>query len=413
MTYADGFQVAVATTVDWSDRVARAVEQVGTPCYVSAWEPVTYALRRLEQLDAAIPLRPWLSFKTHPLPALALEWIRLGHGVEVVSERELSTLIALSVPTDQLLINGVAKHTWLRRHPIPRLRVHFDSLAELDDLLPTALDERWRVGVRLQVPDQRDARDETFGDQFGMSRSEALTALGRLQEANAQLESVHFHLGQHTLAAGAYLRAVHYAADVCDEAGFAPFYLDCGGALPAPGDDSSAAALLDLEDAVCQAPRRFRRLEEIWVENGRFVTEGSTALAVRVVDVKDREDSRYLICDGGRTNHALAADTRQHPILVLPARPGRVVREARLTTVCGPTCMSDDRLGRWMLPASVDVGDIIVWLDAGAYHLPWETRFSHGLCAVVWFNADERLTVAREREGIEAHALRGSVAQWQ
>ena len=43
-------------------------------------------------------------------------------------------------------------------------------------------------------------------------------------------------------------------------------------------------------------------LEEVWLENGRFITDASTALAVRVLDVKQREDSRYLICDGGRTN---------------------------------------------------------------------------------------------------------------
>jgi hypothetical protein len=64
--------------------------------------------------------------------------------------------------------------------------------------------------------------------------------------------------------------------------------------------------------------------------------------------------------------------------------------------------MTDDRLGRWQLPESVAVGDVIVWLDAGAYHLPWETRFSHGLCPVVWFDRDEQLTVARSRESVES-----------
>jgi hypothetical protein len=30
------------------------------------------------------------------------------------------------------------------------------------------------------------------------------------------------------------------------------------------------------------------------------------------------------------------------------------------------------------------MGDKLVWLEAGAYHLPWETRFSHGLAGVFW-----------------------------
>ena len=60
--------------------------------------------------------------------------------------------------------------------------------------------------------------------------------------------------------------------------------------------------------------------------------------------------------------------------------------------------MTDDRLGALPLPDSVAPGDLIVWLDAGAYHLPWETRFSHGLCAVVWADPADALSLARARE---------------
>jgi diaminopimelate decarboxylase len=117
-------------------------------------------------------------------------------------------------------------------------------------------------------------------------------------------------------------------------------------------------------------------------------------LAVRVLDVKDRRECRYVICDGGRTNHALAADDHPHVVKALAERGG----PTRLTTVCGPTCMTDDRLGRFALPNNITVGDVLLWLDAGAYHLPWETRFSQGLCAIAWFGPDERLQIARPRE---------------
>jgi hypothetical protein len=60
--------------------------------------------------------------------------------------------------------------------------------------------------------------------------------------------------------------------------------------------------------------------------------------------------------------------------------------------------MTDDRLGRWPLPDDLAVGDLLAWCDAGAYHLPWETRFSHGLCAVAWDGGDGELIVARQRE---------------
>jgi len=377
---------------EWREVAARAVALCGTPAYITRQRPIEAALAELEAGQDP-SLRSWLSFKTHPLPALLEWWRGTGRGVEVVSEAELVAARQLGCPAEQLLVNGVGKHSWLHRYPIPRLRVHFDSRGELDQLLPVALRCGWRVGIRVHAPDERDARDEEFGGQFGMTAEEAVSALRRLQQAGATVESVHFHLGQGFRDPDAYTRAVAALGDVCRAASFRPRFVDCGGGLPAAPD--AAPALAGLRSAIAAVQAEFSpELEEIWLENGRFITQQSTALAVRVIDVKERSECRYLICDGGRTNHALAADLAPHPLVLLEERPGKL----RLTTVCGPTCMTDDTLGRFQLPETVSVGDVLLWTDAGAYHLPWETRFSHGLCAVAWCDGRDTPTVARARE---------------
>jgi diaminopimelate decarboxylase len=393
--------------LDWHARVHRAVELAGTPCYVAAWPPVAAALNRIRRIPSRIPVRSWLSFKTHPLPHLAARWLADGGGVEVVSEAELVTAIGFGASVDQLLVNGVAKHEWLPRHSRDRLRVHFDSLREVERLLSPAIDQRWRVGVRCHVPDECDARAPQFGGQFGMSRDEAIDALALLRERGADLQSVHFHLGQSRQRPDAYLQAVRFVAGVCAAADARPAVLDCGGGVPAHDDPECDGVLEGLALAVRQAPDLIPSLQEIWLENGRFITARSSALAVRVLDVKERDECRYVICDGGRTNQALAADHGAHPLIMLPRRSG----PPRLTTLCGPTCMTDDRLGRWPLPDDLAVGDVIAWCDAGAYHLPWETRFSHGLCAVVWDGGDGRLVVARERERPDAALQRWSMPE--
>ncbi len=376
---------------EWEAAIEQAVEQLGTPCYVTRVRPIIAALNELEG-DGTGGIGSWLSFKTHPMPPLLRWWLASSRGVEVVSEVEFATARRLGCSVDQLLVNGVAKHDWLIRYPLPRLRVHFDSVRELDALLPLAVRCEWRVGIRVHVPDERDARDGRFGGQFGMTVAETLTSLRRLAEAGADIQSVHFHLGQSLHDPGAYMRAVEFVANVCDAAEFRPRFVDCGGGLPAR---PSADVIDGLRAAIDFAHATFApEIEHVWLENGRFVTEHSTALAVRVIDVKERPECRYLICDGGRTNQALAADKGPHPILVLPRRAGG----RRLTTICGPTCMTDDTLGRIELPADVAPGDVLAWLNAGAYHLPWETRFSQGLCAVAWYDEAEHLMLARARE---------------
>jgi diaminopimelate decarboxylase len=391
---------SAADETEWLRILRRAVAEVETPCYVARWEPVVEAATRLDCLaSAGVPVRSWLSFKTHPLPPLVRKWLDSGRGVEVVSEVELVAALRCGASSDTILVNGVAKHAWLRRRSLPRLRVHFDSLGEIDALLDIAIADRWRVGVRCHAPDERDARDSRFGGQFGMTPPEASLALRRLANAGAHLESVHFHLGQHAQAVDAYLRGVDLLARVCEDARVEPRIVDLGGGLPSPAD---AEPMLDgLAAAIGAARARFgATLDEVWLENGRFLTEASTALAVRVLDVKERSDSRYVICDGGRTNQALAADKGPHRLLILPQRHGGPT----LTAICGPTCMTDDILARLDLPRDVGVGDVIVWMDAGAYHLPWETRFSQPLCAVAWSEGPDHLACARGRERPDAWA---------
>src|SRR5215208_5172469 len=112
----------------WRRAIAAAAQRFGTPCYVARWQPVHDAVMTLQRkLQSTLPVRAWLSFKTHPLPPLVRQWIATGGSVEVVSESELQAVLRLGCGADRLLVNGVAKHAWLGQYPLPDLRVHFDS----------------------------------------------------------------------------------------------------------------------------------------------------------------------------------------------------------------------------------------------------------------------------------------------
>jgi len=136
---------------------------------------------------------------------------------------------------------------------------------------------------------------------------------------------------------------------------------------------------------------------EIWLENGRFITARAGALIVTVIDRKERDGVVYAICDGGRTNHARLSTVELHDIVTDPERDG----PARPTIVCGPTCGSVDRLGQFSLPETVRAGDRLLWMNAGAYAIPLETRFSFGLAPVVWCDINGALRLVRARETAE------------
>ena len=389
----------------WRQLVRRALRTTPTPFYIFSAEPLSSALLELAvlQRNLPIPCRSWLSCKTQPVRPLLAWWQRQGLGIEVVSEFELLAALREGFTPDLILVNGPGKQRWLGRHRVEGLRVNFDSPGEVKALLPLALELRWSVGVRCQTSIEVDPDPPQDPAQFGMPAEEVVPLLRRLQRAKVRLETVHFHLRTNVPSPAVYAAALAEVAAICRAAEFQPRHLDCGGGFPVPCVLSREGRAYDTDFELqkmgrvyAQALSQFSGLRELWLENGRFLSARTGVLVIQIVDVKVRGKVRQLICDGGRTMNALISQWEEHEILPFPGRRGSPC----LTSICGPTCMAFDRLTCRSLPANLRPGDYLIWMDAGAYHVSWETRFSHGAAGVVWHQNDV-LTLVREPESFE------------
>ena len=91
-----------------------------------------------------------------------------------------------------------------------------------------------------------------------------------------------------------------------------------------------------------------------------------------------------------------------------PERPSTCGKDTRLFWILNErghvgqqrcaTHMHVIRLPRTLGRAGVQPGDLILWMNAGVYHIPWDTRFSFGLAPVVWFDTADHPMVARHHE---------------
>lgn len=408
---ATGLAAAPAPALDgrwglWREWIRQAeAEGARTPFFLLAAAPIEARAAELEGLDAGRPVKLWYSFKTHPCAPALRWWRRRGGPVEVVSEFEFRAAAAEGYPVRDILINGPLKHRWLPGVAAPGLRVNFDSPGEIDSLAPLAASLGWRTGVRVRTQEEFDPGDPTAPTPFGMEAAEAAAAWARLTRDGMKPETIHFHLRTNVAGAAAYQRALDEIVAVCHRYGIRPRFLDVGGGLPPAGPRSLEGARFDAElcladyaAALRAACRSLPSVEEIWLEHGRRVFASSGALVVGVHDVKTRGGRRQLLCDGGRTLQAMVSVWEEHSLLPLRESGAPVA----LTAVHGPTCMAFDRMGLRPLPDDLHPGDRLIWLDAGAYHLPWETRFSHGLGEVWWREAD-RSVCARRAESFESY----------
>ena len=361
----------------------------GTPTFVFSPHPVEQALKSLRTIEKAVPVpvRHWFPCKAQPLAPLLDWWHRQNRPIEVASEFELMAARKIGFQPDSILLNGPCK-TWLNHFEgLHGLRVNIDSENELGAILPLAKELDWSLGVRCLTSEEKDPENPGCPTQFGLEPDNTVNVLRKLMLKGVRLETVHFHLRTNVESAEAYQRAIEQVAHICHAAQFKPKYLDVGGGLPPPWITGRSGDRLDskmklsaLALVLARAVELFPGLQEIWMENGRFLAARSGVLVTTIRDKKVRNGVQQLICDGGRTLNAMPSVWEKHAIFVLQPRYGKLVQ----SMVCGPTCMAFDQLGLMMLPSNLRIGDILVWMDAGAYHLQWETHFSHGHAGIWW-----------------------------
>ena len=151
----------------------------------------------LEKIGSPLPLRHWLSFKTHPVKSLLSTWRSFGLGVEVVSEFEFAAALRVGFQPNQILVNGPLKHTWLPRYAERGIRVHFDSVRECQELTPIARDLDWQIGLRFHLRNCFDPDNPEQDAQFGLTGTEGRDAIAIIRRAGVKITSIHFHLRSH------------------------------------------------------------------------------------------------------------------------------------------------------------------------------------------------------------------------
>jgi diaminopimelate decarboxylase len=104
---------------------------------------------------------------------------------------------------------------------------------------------------------------------------------------------------------------------------------------------------------------------EIVLEPGRWIVGPAGVLVTQVVDLKKRDAEHFfVVVDGGMTELIRPAFYgAYHGIEPLLPRAGAPMR----ADVVGPICETSDTLGRDRLLPPVEVGDLVVVRDTGAY----------------------------------------------
>ncbi|MGC8633312.1 MAG: diaminopimelate decarboxylase family protein [Candidatus Limnocylindrales bacterium] len=364
--------------------------QFGTPLYVYDLDALE---RRAGALRAALPDRVEIAYAVKANPSLAViaRLARTGVGADVSSAGELAAALRAGVPPGAIVVTGPGKSQALLRQAVRAgvRAIAVDSPGEVRRVERTASSGQQPVGLlfRLAAPPDAGGPDHQGPtEHFGMTWDDAVAAARHAVRSPALVP-----LGVHVFAVGAVRDPVRLAAHaawsvaagrrLAAAAGFRLQLADVGGGLGIPYREgeapldlgSFAGGLRDVLHGAAGDPAAQEL--RILIEPGRYLGGPIGAYLARVVDVKDREGRCITILDGG-INHFLAPALpgRMHR-MQLVAHDGAAAREPVAVLMTGPLCTALDILGQARAFPRPQPGDLVAFLDAGAYgftqSMPW------------------------------------------
>ena len=343
--------------------------------------------RRVAEVRAALPddLDLGYAVKANPMPAVVQHLAGLVDTLDVASAGEMAVALDTGTPADRVTFAGPGKTTdELRRAVAAGALVEVESEGEVRRLVDAGrqLGLAPRAAVRVNPDFAVKGSGMRMGggpQQFGVDAEAVPDLMELMAGLGLPPEGFHVFAGSQNLHAGILAEAQERTVDlVLDLAKRAPEpvrYVNLGGGFGIPYFEKDepldlAAVGSNLERLCAERLRPVLGDVRIGVELGRYLVGESGVYVTRVVDRKVSRGRTYVVVDGGM-HHQLAASGNFGQVIRrnYPLAGDVVGRESEEVTVVGCLCTPLDLLGDRVQLPRLDVGDLVVVFQAGAYGL--------------------------------------------
>ena len=394
--------------------LARLAEKFGTPLYVYSAEAVRERVGMFLRELADVCHTVCYAVKANSNLSLLKLLAAMGCGFDIVSGGELERVLRASKrAAGRVVFSGVGKSAeeidFGLRAGIRIFNV--ESEAELELLAGRAarLKKVARVALRVN-PDvfaethpyiSTGLREHKFGIDIGEARGIYLRA-AKLKWLRPVGVSV--HIGSQIRSVEPFraaLLGVHELVRELARDGVRIESVDAGGGLGIEYDAGkafdAAEQMREYAAAVKAAMAGFDG--ELLLEPGRFVIAQAGALVTRVVHVKRNGTKTFVVTDAGMNDLIRPALYQAYHEIVPVALAKKA--EWRVVDVVGPVCETGDFFARDREMETVEAGDLLAVLDAGAYGMSLASNYnSRGRAAEVLVDGGKG-NLIRRRETIE------------
>lgn len=404
--------------------LARVAEVAGTPAWVYSAGALRRRARSLAAALRATGLEASIHFAVKANDNLAVLRVLAaeGLGADVVSEGELRIALKAGIAPGAIVFSGVGKTDREIRLAIAEdiFQINAESVEEIERIsaIASSLGRTARVAIRVNPDvDARTHAKITTGkaeNKFGVAISDAAELYARMA-ALPGIEPIGIatHIGsQITQGMAAYRAAYAKLAELVRSLraqGLPVKRVDCGGGLGIPYRDEPAPAPEVLAGAIRSTLGELGL--PVMLEPGRWIAGPAGLLLAAIVLQKQGAAHRFVVADAGMNDLIRPAMYEAwHGIVPVAARAHALPLSP--AEVVGPVCETGDTFARDRALPSLAPGDLIAFLDAGAYGAVMSSTYNARPLAPEVLVDGDRFAVVRDRQPWDALLHGQRVPDW-
>lgn len=370
--------------------VEQLAEKYDTPLLVLSVQQIEDNYKYLSQHLPGVKI--YYAVKSNPDPRILEKLIDLGSRFDVASDGEILSLDAMGVEPDRLIYANPVKtasgFAACRNTGVSKFT--FDSESEIRKMA-TAV-PGGTVLLRIRVDNSTAHVD--LNKKFGAHPDDAMQLVKMAKAYGLDMAGLCFHVGSQATSPDAYLQAIKICSDIFQQAreqGIELRILDIGGGFPIPaGHEHIDVDAMTL--AISTGLQEYFPNTEIWAEPGRFICGTAVNLITRVIGTQVRNNQQWYFLDEGLYGTFSGVIFDHWDFELETFKNGPLIP----ATFAGPSCDSLDIMFRDKLTVPLELDDLILVPNCGAYTSASATVFNGFAKApiIVWeevrdFLADE------------------------
>lgn len=347
------------------------IKQHGSPLLIFDAQQLK---KQYQALQTALPnVELFYAIKAHPDAAIIEVLDQLGCGFDVASAGEMALLLEQKVSGRRTI------HT----HPIKkdqeiRDALRFGSTTFVVDNpheLKKLTQYRSRIGVLLRVGFRSESATVDLSKKFGCSPDEVTEIVSLAKQLGIHIKGLSFHVGSQCGNADKHVQAIQRCKELMEQVNQTQdrpmSVLDIGGGFPADYQ------MQDFDiDQFCEPIRAaLAELPKDWniiAEPGRYLVAPSVVSVTTINGKSKRSGVHWYYLDDG-VYGSYSGQIFDHAIYPLQAF---AEGETHTSILAGPTCDSIDVIAEQIQLPELEVGDLIIGHQMGAYTAATKTRFN-------------------------------------